>query len=260
MEPEPIFTRYLYVKNDVVWTLFHSILWNDLPQSLFWAYELYYSGFQDETFSFLQYVYDECYKDSNPDVVLHFLQKTYEEWKETPNKDALVATYVANMIYRKHDLMSFIKKYDYNAYAREAAPGEVLPLPLVNKCSRKMVFVNYRDEDIKTYKTVIPSNKIKASQLLNQVRIYNTRDDGADCCACLQNTFMGNYMTLYHTREEVTEMLKTTTVWLYYASSTPIWLQRLESHKGAPDHETKAVVFQNDIMKFAFLSKYGYKF
>lgn len=257
-EPEPIFTRYLYIKNDVVWSLFHSIVWNDLPQSLFWAYELYYSGFQDETFAFLQYVYEECYQNANPKAVQDFLQKTHDTWKTTPNQDALVATYLANMIYRKHDLLAFIQKYDYNAYEREPEPDEVLPSPILNKCPKKIVFVNYKEEDIKTYKTVIPSNKIKASQLLKQMRIYTPRNDGPEYCACLEHTFMGKYMTLPYSRDEIDGFLKTSAVWLYYASATPVWRQRLQAHKGAPNHETKTIVFQNDIMKYAFLGKYGY--
>lgn len=258
METPALFTRYLYIKNDVVWSLFHSIVWREIDESLFWAYELYYSGFQEEVFSFLQYIYDECYKDVNHPSIQTRLQKTYEEWKETPNKDWLLATYVVNILYRKHDILSFIKKHDYNAYLREPEEGESLPESNINKNPKKLVFVQYREEDIKPYKTILPSNKMKASNILKEVRKYSPRNDGAECCACLNNTFMGKYMEMPYNREEINGFLKSNAIWLYYAHFTPIWAQRLQSHKGTPNHTNKTIVFHNDIMKLAFLNKYGY--
>jgi len=258
MENPPVFTRYLYIKNDVVWSLFHSIIWREIDESLFWAYELYYSGFQEEVFTIIQYIYDECYKDSNPVSLQKHLQKIYEEWKETPNKDWLLATYVVNILYRKHDMMSFIKKYDYAAYSREPEGGESLPEPNINKNPKKIVFIQYREEDIKPYKTLLPSNKMKAANILKEVCKYTPRNDGAECCACLSNTLMGKYMKLHYSREEVAEILKTKTSWLYYAHDTPIWAQRIQSHKGICNHDSKTVQFNSDIMKLAFLNKYGY--
>ena len=50
---EPIFTRYLYFKVEVANSLQWSILDKHLEESLYWAYEMYFSGFQTETFDFL---------------------------------------------------------------------------------------------------------------------------------------------------------------------------------------------------------------
>lgn len=259
----PLFTRYLYIKNDVVWSLFHSIVWRDIEQSLFWAYELYHSGFQEEVFELMQYIFDECYHQTSTysPLVHKKLQQIYDEWKETPNKDWLLATYIVNIIYRPHDMMAFIKKYDYAAYIREALPHEVMPAACAQSRpnpKKKIVFVKYEEKDIKGYKTVLPSNKCKASQLLNEVRKYDARTNGAECCECLRNTFMGKYMDLPYSREEIDAILQAANYkWLYYASATPLWAQRLQSHKGIPNHDTKIVKFHNDIMKLSFLGKYG---
>ena len=43
----PIFTRYLYYFNDVIQSLKQCILQSKVDEALFWAYELYYSGFQN---------------------------------------------------------------------------------------------------------------------------------------------------------------------------------------------------------------------
>ena len=50
MNPLFILTRFLYVKDEVQIALFMSILQKKKEDSLFWAYELYYSGFEEEAF------------------------------------------------------------------------------------------------------------------------------------------------------------------------------------------------------------------
>lgn len=256
---QSIFTRYLYVKNDVIWSLFYSISWKNIDESLFWAYELYYSGFQDEVFAFLQFVYDECYSSKNASIVRKRLQKIYEDWKEAPNNDWLLATYLVNILYREHDILAFIKKYDYNAYIRESAPHEILPTPNRNPNPKKIVFVNFCDEDIKQYKTVIPSNKMKASQILGEVCKYVSIKDGPEYCQCLRNTVMEKYMELPYSRDELDTILKShSSVWLYYASATPIWMQRIQSHKANINHDAKKIEFVSELMRLAFLNKYGY--
>ena len=49
---ELIFTRYLYVKDEVRISLLVSIL-KKSDDALFWAYELYYSGFKNELFELI---------------------------------------------------------------------------------------------------------------------------------------------------------------------------------------------------------------
>jgi hypothetical protein len=56
-----ILTRYLYVKDEVLFSLWKSILLKNIDEALFWGYELYYSGFQEETFVLLMKLYYEFY-------------------------------------------------------------------------------------------------------------------------------------------------------------------------------------------------------
>ena len=48
-----ILSRYLYSITDVKQSLFLSILEHNQEQAMFWGYELYFSGFQEETFDYL---------------------------------------------------------------------------------------------------------------------------------------------------------------------------------------------------------------
>jgi hypothetical protein len=256
---KPVFTRYLYVKNDVIWTLFHVIIWGDLEQSLFWAYELYYSGFQEETFELLQFIYESCYKHVNPCQISKFLENTYAEWKTKPNQDWLLATYLANIVYRKHDILGFIKKYDSYEYEYELEASD-LPSVRDSMEKKKIVYVHYSDKDIQSYKTVLPSNKSKnlhVSNILKTLQKYQTRIDGAEHCSKLRQSHMSQYLELPYLREKIDAMLLNAS-WLYYASATPIWKQRIESHKGVSKDDTESVEFNTNNLKKAFYSKYGY--
>jgi hypothetical protein len=51
---EPIFTRYLYIVPDVYASLLDAIENKKRDEALFWAYELYYSGFENELVRFLE--------------------------------------------------------------------------------------------------------------------------------------------------------------------------------------------------------------
>ena len=48
-----VLSRYLYSIADVQQSLFLSILEHNTEQALFWGYELYFSGFQEEAFDYL---------------------------------------------------------------------------------------------------------------------------------------------------------------------------------------------------------------
>ena len=79
-------TRYLYSRIEVKQSLFISLLQKDVSQALFWGYELYYSGFQEETFDFIKDIYQEIYEKLNPDLK-NFIDKTIMEWNECDNDD-----------------------------------------------------------------------------------------------------------------------------------------------------------------------------
>jgi len=72
--PKIIFTRYLYVKDEVMLTLIMSILGKH-ESSVFWAYELYYSGFENELFNLLWKIYFDFYYTLNPSFYDYFIKK-----------------------------------------------------------------------------------------------------------------------------------------------------------------------------------------
>lgn len=91
----PIFTRYLYDFHQVKYSLQKSILDKKREESLFWAYELYHSGFQECVWNLVFRLYTEFYEECNPTFNIHF-QKNYSEWQETGD-DLLLGTVVGTL-------------------------------------------------------------------------------------------------------------------------------------------------------------------
>ena len=106
-----VFTRYLYVKGEVYYALLAAILAKDQDQSLFWACELYYSGFQDDIFTFLWTVYYDFYSTLNPSFE-NYLVCTYNDYNTSLIKDiAQIANIVINLCIRPCNTDVFILRH-----------------------------------------------------------------------------------------------------------------------------------------------------
>ena len=95
MPKEIIFTRYLYLKSGVLNSLENSILKNQCEESLFWAYEIYFSGFEEEIVEFLFGIIERYYK--NFPKLTNFLKKKGKE-----KNDDIIGTVIKNLCLRNH--------------------------------------------------------------------------------------------------------------------------------------------------------------
>lgn len=106
-----IYTRYLYIKDEVRVALLVSIL-NKRDDAIFWGYELYYSGFQMELFELLVKIYYDFFATLNPSFEQYLLQKqTYFTCStETLDKDILVSEIIHNLLYRPFNTDIFLMR------------------------------------------------------------------------------------------------------------------------------------------------------
>jgi len=104
-----VLTRYLYIKDEVKIALVLCLLEKQREQSLFWAYELYYSGFREELFEFLWIIYFDFFALLNPSFEAYFLKKE-KEWKQTSDA-ILVAVIVENLLIRPFNSNVFIVRH-----------------------------------------------------------------------------------------------------------------------------------------------------
>jgi hypothetical protein len=99
------FTRYLYEKDEVKISLLISLL-NKSDESVFWAYELFYSGFRDELIEWIWIIYYDFYYVKNPSFEKYLSNKLNNVTDEL--EDKLIATIISNLIIRPFSLDLFV--------------------------------------------------------------------------------------------------------------------------------------------------------
>ena len=117
-----IFTRYLYIKEEVEYSLLLSLL-NKSDDALFWAYELYYSGFQEDLIYYILKIYYDFYASLNPSFEAYLFKKINEFFendeinengnineKENLKKNKIIGTIVQNLLIRNFNCDIFYIK------------------------------------------------------------------------------------------------------------------------------------------------------
>jgi len=88
-----ILTRYLYDKTKVETSLQSAIMKQDYDQALFWAYELFYSGFQAEVIDQSQKIYEKFFSKNHPRMGRYIKLKKIQ-LQQNPE---LLATIIKNL-------------------------------------------------------------------------------------------------------------------------------------------------------------------
>lgn len=91
-----IFTRYLYVKDEVRIALLVSIL-NKSDDAIFWAYELYYSGFKNELLNLIWKIYYDFFATLNPTFEQYLMKKHTEI---ILGQDRVVSSVIQTLLFR----------------------------------------------------------------------------------------------------------------------------------------------------------------
>jgi hypothetical protein len=217
-----VFTRYLYPKMDVKQSLLIALLERQSKEALFWAYELYYSGDEEDTFAYLKNIYESYYKSENPDIEPKLFAKGTQD-------DCLIGSIVLTMCSRKYQICDFLRVY--KAYDCS---------PIVHPPSKMKFIIAFKEADLKEYLTVLPEHE-KTRFYLGRVCLYSIRRQ---------------YNTLFETRcDDYTTPL--CYHWLYFASKSSIWLDRIEDFGGVQNHETMEIDFPNDDLLDAFYDNWG---
>jgi hypothetical protein len=148
------FTRYLYEKDEVKLALIISIL-NKKEEAVFWAYELYYSGFVNELAQLFLNIYYDFYASLNPsfEKYLHIkIKLLFDKEKEAEiEKEELLAVIVNNFMTRPFTCDVF--------FMRKFAKELVFVIPFVKEYQKKCDFTIIRSElkrliEIEDYLTV----------------------------------------------------------------------------------------------------------
>ena len=226
------FTRYLYIKQHVNISLFISILEKKTDEALFWVYELYFSGYKEDAFSFVINTYNIAFETVNTPSFKRFINEKYEEWKCDNSKDENIGLIVYNMCMRPYQLNEFIE----TMYKIKCFPKDAVEMP-------KKKYLLVTSINIDDYKTRQLEKGI-AWKLLPQVCKYKIRFE---------------YAELFEWKSDIDYYDMLRNHWEYYAYDTPIWRERFEMHGAYICHDNETVMFSDENKMEEFYELYGYE-
>ena len=129
-----VLTRYLYPKESVMSSLVWAVLDQKSDEALFWAYELYYSGFKIDAFDLLISIHIVFYHEKYPqqtDVLYPLLEKWYHQEKAQNKK------------IRHHDTILGSVLINIMNYRDEGAQMNIPYTCSLSQLMRKRAGVNY---------------------------------------------------------------------------------------------------------------------
>ena len=229
---EPIlFTRYLYNKTEVKQSLFISLLQRNMDEAMFWAYELYFSGFDTDVFDYIINVYREAYSVLNPKLVL-FIEHMVIIWSKDKSEHWTIGSIIATLIYRDYDINSFITAYlNVNCKSNQVS----------TKSKRKMA-ITLTNADVAKYKTITSGT---ADTVLQRGCKYAVHKEYNQLFGTIVPK-LGDLQNIYYYH------------WLYYCLDTPVWRNRIFKYNGQINHEKKTIIFDDEDSLQEFYEHWGY--
>jgi len=315
-----IFTRYLYIKDDVKMALLIAIL-NKSDDAIFWAYELLYSGFKNELFALIWKIYYDFFASLNPSFASYLMKK------QTENEDRFVSAIIQDLLIRSfntdifmmrkicqlfevdYDILEsedkiykkldeWLNTEDYRSMAyyilndkKEILSGmEIYKYVLIilkqtnpkrlikeylnatetcnhivsskiillahimslvskekNMIGKKNFYVIVKPEEVVQYETIEASEDIRPYKILRNGCI----------CGINDNQFLNLFMLERRNMKNLSETYNTK--WLYHASFSPIWFERIQMYKGYVNYEKQQVKFVSESWEEEFHNRYNYE-
>ena len=172
-----VLTRFLYWKDEVELSLISSLLKGEyFEEVLFWLYELYYSGFKEESFHLAWKIYYDFYAHLNPKLD-GFIIRNYEKWKLS--KDDMIIGYIYRNMFGKSFTFKVFHLRQYmntnpspNTVFKGRAPSWVKDYPS-NQKNLLMSIDKNKYVNICSYLNMLKDSELKDAYL-NIVKYFHT--------------------------------------------------------------------------------------
>jgi len=228
-----VFTRYLYPKEQVNHSLLLALLDRNLDEALFWTYEQYHSGFEEELYAFIESIYEMFYSSSNGPALGKCISDLYSKWTMDKSQHHIFGSIVKNLICRPYNVNQFIETY-MGAKCEPYCP---------NIKDTKFLRINFTAEEATKYETHPPEYQ-KARTVLSKVCLYAIRHNAL--------------MLFKSSNPNIKEQYCYD--WTYYCWDCPYWRALLEDkYNGKLNHETKRVDFEDEADFDDFYDHFGYE-
>jgi len=199
------------------------------------------------------------------------IQEQIKEWSKTKDFDS-IAQFILGNEYHPFTEMEiyeqFLQHFSYKKeiylkqfnkminHHDETAIKKILLSRIIAlftlKCG-KNVYVSVKKEEVEEFQTIDPFlTNTKLYRFLNNVCKYSINEHG----------HLGLF-TLSRDSLVINEIKSIKNIyndeWLYYASFTPLWLERIEKYSGVQDHNNKTIIFPSDDEYEDFHNRYNYE-
>ena len=333
MNPQCVLTRYLYAKDEVELALLVAIL-NKSDDSLFWAYELHYSGFTQDLFQLLRKIYYDFFATLNPAFESYLLKKE-NEWltlklnsnaSDTDTPDIIIGSIVQTLLFRPFNTDVFLLRLTSSLFEYDISYGlnietianlddfreamchwmetndyisltqwvlnvnknkQILDHSTIYKCCLELFQLTkgkigkqhfrgtHKDIDIvllakimtlfsekhrlkkgkSIYTHVDPETIILYESLCGTNELPHYRILEKACICGIDDLKYLSLFKLKRTKYNLRERYLNN--WLFYASFSPLWSQRLTRFGGIIDYVKQTVLFGDDDLMEQFYELYG---
>lgn len=236
----PSLTRYLYDKTEVKHSLLFALFNRRREEALFWTYELYFSGFEDELVEWLRWIYSTFYAVQNTlfTELFEINLSRLDTLPDQDERDCLVGTIVSNLAHRAYSIQMFTLEY-----LEMDIPN--LPIPENNH----RFLIRFRPRDLEDYRTVEKSSIDKSSSFryLQDVVKY----------PIYKNESLFIQQHVFHESRQFDNKAYLDN-WLYYCVNTPYWQNILKKYTSFQTDDTRqTATFASDDELEAFHDEYG---
>jgi len=196
-----VFTRYLYIKDEVKTALLTNIL-NKSDDAIFWAYELYYSGFKHELYAFIWQIYYDFFATLNPSFAVYLSKKLGQDLVE----DRLISSIIQNLLIRSFNTDVFLLRTISEVFISEEEEEEessdsAVEEMLKTKSYRELAsyILNNKDLELEeTYKIALNYFKLTNQQKLVKDLLIATRNTTVSKRVVL----LANIVSLFNTEAQ----------------------------------------------------------
>lgn len=224
---EIAFTRYLYPKVFVKQSIMLALLEHNYDETMFWTYELYFSGFEDETYDFIFKLYRDIYRYDNNPKLIKFMETTRDVWYKNSLQYWLIGSIVATLCYCNYRLDKFVEHY-FKVHCSH-----------IEQPPKKLVIIQLREQDIREYK--INRHVDPPRNYLGLVCKYPIRNN-------MNRLFMSDIPDLHN---------KWYYNWEFYAGQSPLWQERFDDFHARINMKEQKVKFEDEDWKEAFYERWN---
>jgi len=220
---------------------------------------MYFSGFQEETFQWLWEIYHYMYQELSP----HLAPILIHLYRSSEDDDTMVGSWILYLLSSPISLTRYMRE-KHNVYLTypEITENVLLPPILMIPPTEVDIYRTVTNKNSEFHNWQILRNvcrfPLRAERICNgnMLLLERDEDDKSSGYETIQYvTAQGK--TMRRKRRILARLdLSKMDSWMYYASFCPLWLERIQEHRGQICHETQRVWFEEEDDEEAFHSDY----